>query len=89
MSVIHVAGSSIALDGRLIQRCAICGEKLIDFRDADLGQQSERGKMELAKIWVPGIFVEVGLDGRQVSYVCPPGESRPPTDLFCLSLVEY
>lgn len=30
MSVTHIAGSSINFRGRLLQRCAVCGEKLLD-----------------------------------------------------------
>lgn len=32
MSVTHVAGTRIGLNGRWIQRCAWCGAKLVDVR---------------------------------------------------------
>jgi hypothetical protein len=30
MSVTHIAGLIVTVNGRLIQRCAVCGEKLVD-----------------------------------------------------------
>ena len=33
MTRIHLAGQPVTIDGRTIQRCLICGQKLCDGRD--------------------------------------------------------
>lgn len=34
MKTVHLAGNSVTIDGRVIQRCLVCGEKLCDSRGA-------------------------------------------------------
>lgn len=85
MSVTHVAGPFIGLSStnRAIQRCLICGEKLIDTKN----QASPNG--EPSSFWRAGALIKV--EGSQPACSSDIGDfltdSELPDDL-CISLVE-
>lgn len=58
MSVVHLAGTPVALNGRAIQRCLICGEKLADSLGCMVPEGDDRG----VGVWPVGAWIE------QVSY---------------------
>lgn len=78
MSVSHIAGLIVKIDGRVIQRCAVCGEKLID----SLNSASCDGSP--MPVWQENRFVQV--DGNYWSLL--PESNELPVD-HCLPLVEY
>lgn len=89
-TLIHVAGTVFRAEGRIIQRCAICGVKLFDNYGAppELGGQ---GKPKPAKTWVAGDFVEVleRVSDVPTKYVMVGHwNTDPPPENFCLELVE-
>lgn len=73
MSVTHIAGIVVKVNDRIIQRCALCGEKLIDT-----------AYNNTAIVWKEHSFVN--LDGNQMTVTEPTLEL--PED-NCLPLVEY
>lgn len=78
MSVTHVAGPTVSHNGRIIQRCAVCGEKLAD----NLGCASSDGTF---CTWADAALVQV--DGNQSTLI---GSyfNDDPSDDFCIILVE-
>lgn len=79
-SVTHIAGHSITVRGRLIQRCALCGEKLVD----SLNTASPDGRP--IGTWEVGRFVNVTFGNPSRSVVLENSDKLP--DDSCLSLVE-
>lgn len=65
-SATHVAERAIDIHGRVIQRCCVCGQKLIDqlVRDQPV---DGRGKPKPIFTWTPGDLVHIPLDGDQTS----------------------
>jgi len=56
-SIVHMAGPVIHLNGRAIQRCPICGYKLVDTKGMMTVLDGE-GNAEV-KMWIPGQAIEV------------------------------
>lgn len=94
VSVTHVAGSAIEINGRVVQRCAWCGFKLIDalVKDQPVGKG---GRVTMPFAWTFGDQVRVPIDGDQTK----PGPLGKPamhghmnTDPFpadfCFGMVE-
>lgn len=88
MSTTHVAGLVVkfrVLD-RVIQRCAVCGEKLEDLRPSRIAVCStdDRG----LPVFGEGRLVEV-IDGNPRSFIdCGDFETAELPENFCLALVE-
>lgn len=89
MSVTHVAGPVVTFgkNDRIIQRCACCGESLLDVRPSRVAVQSEDGDRGV------GHFAErhlVHVSGQNPKHYVDLGdfiEKDLPED-FCLALVE-
>lgn len=76
--IVHVAGAVVSLDGRVIQRCAVCGLKMFD------------NKYHGVCPWPPGGYIDLQvLDDDRISgsMVGNIAEGRIPTN-NCLVLVE-
>lgn len=78
MSVTHIAGIVVKVDGRIIQRCGLCGEKLVDSLGCVTSDGSEM------PTWKEHTFIHI--DGNYC-------EAREPTQQLpednCLPLVEF
>lgn len=85
-TVTHMVGPHVNLGIRVIQRCAICGEKLLDTQyQAAVG---ESGKELKAHVWPFGRLVRFSVgDAKPRSEVLLPPSERLPED-SCLELVE-
>lgn len=82
-TVSHLAGPWITIEGRGIQRCLICGEKLIDTK----GQASADGD-NTPLFWGKGCFVQVTVNENPQRWsVLPDNGERLPKD-SCIDLVE-
>lgn len=83
MSTTHFAGHIVGVNGRLIQRCSVCGLKLADNRNYPLNAD---GTVAELPAWEPGHLVRqegdppVWIDLGRVS-------DNVPED-FCIELVE-
>lgn len=77
----HLAGPTWNFEGRIIQRCAVCGEKLVDF-DPSRCAISEGGTVA---VWKEADLIEV--EGNRSSRVGEYPNCLP--DNFCLELVEF
>jgi hypothetical protein len=80
-SVTHVAGHKVEVAGRTIQRCALCGDKLID----DLNEARPEGSGP-TPTWEPGRLVRVTAGNPQSSVLLPDTDQLP--DDSCIDLVE-
>lgn len=87
--VTHLAGTPVVIEGRVIQRCLICGEKLGDSLGVQIAVEPDGDEPTYAT-WPVGSWVEC--DGPRSSVV---GETASPTfyrpDLpqgCCVDLVE-
>jgi hypothetical protein len=85
MSVTHMAGPVVGVAGRGVQRCAVCGEKLLDSKNAmaPVGPNGERPEFPF---WREGALVEC--DGNRSSDAGDFMTAEHLPDDFCLSLVE-
>jgi hypothetical protein len=85
MSATHVAGPVISIGGRIIQLCALCGEKLADSRNVMMPANND-GSAPIFPTWAVAGLVQQ--DGNRTSAAgWFEGESPLPAD-FCLPLVE-
>lgn len=60
-TISHLSGPYITLSGRLIQRCAICGEKLRDSKN-EVGPTRPDGSPPIATYWPVLKWVRVTTD---------------------------
>lgn len=83
MMVVHVAGTSIYVEhGRMIQRCAICGQKLIDSKDLK-PIVIDTGHIFTVNPWPQGGYLKEEEDGRlQLLFEAPEEKD------LCLALIE-
>lgn len=79
-SVTHVAGPAHVLCGRLVQRCSVCGEKLLDSYKDEVTDARRYGAFAV------GVLVRVREKARTSGGMLSDAD-RLPVD-FCLSLVE-
>lgn len=82
-SATHLAGPVVVINGRIIQRCAVCGEKLRD----NLGEQAPMkpdGSPPEFHAWEEAALVQVA--GNRASRIGSLNDDLP--DDFCLALVE-
>lgn len=80
-SVTHLAGPPITIGSRTIQRCSICGEKLIDCDLRNL--MVPEGEKHEALVWQIGRLVQK--EGNRSSVL--PDSNELPED-SCISMVE-
>lgn len=87
-SVTHVAGPVIKVYNRLIQRCPICGEKLIDNYGFIPKKKSDGTKTKI-QTWREGALVRYRTSELVPSLVGDfwDEQQKLPKD-FCLALVE-
>lgn len=92
VSATHVAGKAHEVNGRVIQRCVICGHKLIDLL---VCKQPHDGRGKPAFwTWGEGDMVRAPIDGDQAE--APTGKpalvghtnSDPLPGDFCIDMVE-
>lgn len=89
-SLVHVAGTVFRCEGRVIQRCAVCGVKVVDSAEAP-PILDDKGKPVDTKVWVAGDFVElvprVINTPERLVFVGHWNTDPAPVN-FCLELVE-
>lgn len=86
---VHLAGNNVIINGRSIQRCLLCGEKLSDSL-GEVGPVGPNGEPPQHLIWCIGHWIEQ--DGNRWLDV---GETTEPfitgaevPDDCCIELVE-
>lgn len=84
-SVTHVAGPVAVIEGRQIQRCVVCGDKLCDSRGAMMPVNPD-GSAPTFPTWEQGALVQC--EGSRQSVVGSFFDEGPLPDDFCLVLVE-
>lgn len=80
--VYHIAGHPIVIQGRTIQRCMICGRKLLDTAEQQ-PYQGPNGHMFCPLPWQPFLYLSEDEAGKFVTVENPPEENE-----LCLILVE-
>ena len=87
-TVTHCAGPPVTIGGRVIQRCAVCGEKLCDSLGAAM-PLPEEGIDPVFPTWKQAglVQIEPGTPTRS-SLVGDLLSTKPLPDDFCLQLVE-
>lgn len=82
----HLAGPPISIMERVIQRCAICGEKLCDNLNCAMPIEAD-GSIPLFPVWRQGDFVQ--MEGNRSSVIGSifADSGGIPEDI-CLDLVE-
>jgi hypothetical protein len=87
MSVTHLAGPVVGFQNgkRAIQRCAVCGHKLLDNLRM-MAPVGPDGEPPVFPTWREGCLVEI--DGNRQSDVGDFVEVERLPDDFCLALVE-
>ncbi len=83
MSATHIAGFFVRIEDRLIQRCALCGEKLIDVR---LGRVETDVSGEPYPTWDAGAHVVIDDNNNRMQVHRNPAAGLPADS--CLSMVE-
>ena len=86
-STTHVAAPYVALNGRLIQRCAVCGEKLNDSKN-EMAPVRPDGSAQEPLHWPPMRLVRVthGNPSRW-EVLDEPADGKMPDD-SCFDLIE-
>lgn len=83
MSVTHIAAPFVIIRGRVIQRCAVCGEKLVDTKGTAMPLRPD-GTPDKMPTWGPFELVQV--EGNRQSVIrCV--DDKYPAD-GCIELVE-
>ena len=86
-TVTHVAGPVVTIQGRSIQRCVVCGEKLCDS-NGQMGVCGPGGEPPMFVHWAERALVRVAPGSpTELSLVGDFVDTEPPED-FCLALVE-
>ena len=80
MTKTHAAGNAVKIKEREIQRCAVCGVKLVD----NVPGKREDGVKPKLPIWPLGALVRIDADGRQTPVGDVIDDERLPAD-FCLT----
>jgi hypothetical protein len=83
-TVTHVAGPVVEIDGRIVQRCACCGEKLADNLNCAMPLNPD-GTPPAFPTWTQKALVQI--EGNRMSVIGEFGTDEIPHD-FCLALVE-
>ncbi len=85
-TVTHIAGPAITACGRLIQRCSLCGEKLVDSKGCAMPLKRD-GTADSIGTWEVGRLVQVTVGENPTRSLLLPDTDRLPDD-SCLELVE-
>lgn len=87
MSTTHIAGPYICFEGRTIQRCMLCGHKLVDDKNTAVPVNPD-GTVDKTPTWAIDSLVRI-TEGNPTSYVLiqPEHEGKAPDDI-CIHLVE-
>lgn len=85
MTTTHIAGPAITVGGRLIQRCSLCGEKLVDSKGVMVPVRPD-GQPDRIGTWEVGRLVQVEPGNPTRSSLLPDTDQLP--DDTCLDLVE-
>ncbi|HEY1187694.1 MAG TPA: hypothetical protein VGE74_08555 [Gemmata sp.] len=84
-TVTHIAGCAMNMGGRWIQRCSVCGEKLLDSNNAAAPLNPDGTVPEFPR-WECGRLIQFTA-GNPRREVMLPDSDRIPAD-SCLELVE-
>ena len=89
---VHLAGTPIGLDGRVIQRCLICGFKLCDSEGSAAPPEPD-GSVPVFPTWEPADWIEV-IEGNPTEFSVfgqsehPQHDASEIPDGCCIDLVE-
>lgn len=83
MSVTHLTGPVIRVYDRIIQRCAVCGEKLCDNKNVMVPLNLD-GSVPEFPVWPEGVFLFHQSNFWKIVTV----EDYPDCKDFCIDLVE-
>ena len=84
-TITHIAGSWVSIDGRVFQRCAVCGSSLIDSKGMAAPLRPD-GTAEPIATWPPGREVRVTI-GNPTQYELLPDSQKIAED-SCLATVD-
>lgn len=90
-TVCHVADKAFVVDGRVIQRCCVCGFKLFDSRDTPLPVPTTKRPQIDAPWWTPGDLVRVipGDENKPTRQMMTGHYNTDPLPAdFCIEMVE-
>lgn len=87
--IVHLAGTPVTIGDRVIQRCLICGCKLLDSEDPVVNVIVDEGQAKFYT-WVPGGWIQVN---HQSAYLLYQSETPEFTEQElpsnnCMGLVE-
>lgn len=85
-TVTHIAGPAITACGRLVQRCSLCGEKLVDSKGCAMPLMPD-GTADSIGTWEVGRLVQVTVDTNPTRYLLLPDTDKLPDDT-CFALLE-
>ena len=80
---IHMAGIGVTVDKRSIQRCAICGKKILDSSEDELVEKIDQAGVTHHVVFTPGLWL-IEKDGE---YETTTPTIFPPINC-CIELVE-
>lgn len=88
MSATHVVGPLVTYKTRCLQRCLVCGEKLIDMKAGKRVLRNGEVELSLPSHFHPGALLRIGGDGPVTwENMGVFGNDPVPYD-FCITLVE-
>lgn len=89
-TVTHIAGPVITACGRLVQRCSLCGEKLVDSKGCAVPLNADGTTPDIFDAighWTVGRLVQVSVGDNPRHYVLLPETDKLPDD-SCVELLE-
>lgn len=90
-NVIHVSGIAVTIDGRCIQRCIICGQKILDTEEMPKTIHLRKDFNGINAMPFPiGSYVAVDQDSNEAAYMGttyhPVFESSEMPDNACIKM---
>lgn len=85
-TVSHLVGPDVVIEGRDIQRCLVCGEKLCDSRGVMMAMRPD-GTPDTFAVFPICVFVRVTVGQNPTRYEVLDDKATLPDD-SCISLVE-
>lgn len=76
-TITHISGPCLCVSGRTIQRCALCGAKLIDS-EGTMSPMREDGTFPTFPSWEPGRLIQVRAGNPTESILLPDSDKLPP-----------